>query len=97
MVSYRAIYRPGCQDAHVNIANVFVENARKRPDHPAVEDGDRVVSYAELEALANTAAANLLKDGVEPGDIVGIALADSIEYVALVWALARIGAIIFSI
>ena len=40
----------------MNIADVFAETARKRPDHAAIEDGGRIVSYAGLEALANTAA-----------------------------------------
>ena len=79
----------------MNIADAFAEHARTRPDHPAVEDGDRVVTYGELEALANTAAANLLSEGIEQGDIVGIALADSVEQVALIWARARVGATMF--
>ena len=79
----------------MNIADAFAEHARTRPDHPAVEDGDRVVTYGELEALANTAAANLLSEGIEQGDIVGIALPDSVEQVALIWALARVGATMF--
>lgn len=81
----------------MNIADVFAANARAHPDHPAVEDGERVVSYGELEALANTAAANLLKEGIEPGDIVGLALPGCVEHVTLFWALASIGAVIFSI
>ena len=81
----------------MNFAAAFSENACIRPDHPAVEDGERIVTYAELEALANTAAANLLKEGIEPGDIVGLGLPDSVEHVALFWSLARIGAVVFPI
>ena len=71
------------------------ENARIRLTIRRPEDGERIVTYAELEALANTAAANLLKEGIEPGDIVGLGLPDSVEHVALFWSLARIGAVVF--
>lgn len=81
----------------MNLADTFVENARSRPDHPAIEDGERVVSYAELEALANTAAANLINEGIKPGDIIGLALPESVEYAALLWAIAKVGAVIFLI
>ena len=81
----------------MNITDKFAENARKRPGHPAVEDGNRIITYAELGVLANAAAANLLNEGIEPGDFVGIALEDSVEHIAMFWALARIGAVMFSI
>jgi len=64
----------------MNIGDVFSENARLPPDHPAVEEGDRIVSYAEL---ADRAAAGLVRDGVKPGDIVAFLLPYSLEQVAL--------------
>ncbi len=79
----------------MNIADAF--QARGRPGHAAVEDGKRIVTWARLEALANCAAANLLKQDIAPGDIVGLALPDSVEHIALLWALARIGAVVFPI
>ena len=51
----------------MNIADAFAEQARTRPDHPAVEDGDTV----------------------------GLALLDSVEQIALIWAMARVGATMF--
>lgn len=81
----------------MNIADAFQAHAERRPTHAAVEDGKRSVTYAELEALANRAAANLLKENIAAGDIVAMALPDSIEHVALLWALARIGAVAFPV
>jgi acyl-CoA synthetase (AMP-forming)/AMP-acid ligase II len=81
----------------MNITEAFAAHARSRPNHAAIEDGERIVTYAELEALADCAAANLLKEGIARGDIVALALPDSIEHVALLWALARIGAAAFPI
>ncbi|MGE0066284.1 MAG: class I adenylate-forming enzyme family protein [Solirubrobacterales bacterium] len=68
----------------------------------AVGDRDRVafslerdqrVSYAELLALQNRYANALLELGVEKGDRVGVLLFNSVDYVALYFAIARIGAI----
>ena len=81
----------------MNITEAFAAHARSRPNHAAVEDGEQIVTYAELEALADCAAANLLKEGIARGDIVALALPDSIVHVALLWALARIGAAAFPI
>ena len=81
----------------MNIADVFAAHASNQPDHPAVEDGERIVTYAQLQELANCAAANLAQEGIAPGDIVALALPDTIEHVALIWALAKIGAISFPI
>ena len=81
----------------MNIADVFAAHASNQPDYPAVEDGERIVAYAQLQELANCAAANLAQEGIAPGDIVALALPDTIEHVALIWALAKIGAISFPI
>ncbi len=81
----------------MNIADAFHAHAEGQSGHAAVEDGKRSVTYAQLEALANCAAANLLEQGIAAGDIVAMALPDSIEHVALLWALARIGAVAFPV
>ena len=81
----------------MNISDAFSAHARNHPDRAAVEDGERIVTYAELEALATCAAVNLRNEGIVPGDTVGLALPDSIEQIALLWALARFGAVIFPI
>ena len=63
----------------------------------ALTDGERIVTWAELEALANRSAAHLTREGIAPGDIVALALPESVEYIALLWSLAWIGAVIFPI
>ncbi|MDP6473754.1 MAG: class I adenylate-forming enzyme family protein [Alphaproteobacteria bacterium] len=81
----------------MNIAEAFAAHAKSRPGQTAVEDGERIVSWAELETLANRGAACLTAEGIAQGDIVGLALPDSVEHVALLWSLAWIGAVIFPI
>ncbi|MEV6207246.1 non-ribosomal peptide synthetase [Kitasatospora sp. NPDC051914] len=69
----------------------FTDRARRTPDAPAVVDADRVVSYAELDALADEVA-GMLRDRVHPGDLVGVCLDHSAALAAVAVALARLGA-----
>ena len=81
----------------MNIADILAEHARDRAEHPAIEDGARIVTYGELEALVDAAAANLRAAGIEPGAIVAVLLEDSADHVVILCALARVGAVIFSL
>jgi fatty-acyl-CoA synthase len=54
---------------------------------------DEQVTYAELLTLQNRYANALLGLGVGPGDRVAILLFNSVDYVALYFAIARVGAI----
>src|SRR5439155_5741211 len=78
--------------SRLNITDLVTQHARMRPDHPAIEDGGRVVTYAELDTRVDDAAANLQSLGIAPGDIVGVMLADSAEHLIVLLALARAGA-----
>ena len=67
-------------------------HATSRPDHPAVVDGDRTVTFAELDALVDRAAAALQRDGVKRLDAVAMCGPSSIEYVTMFVAALRAGA-----
>ena len=67
---------------------------RATPFKLAVLEDGRTVSYAELDRLADSIAAGLVARGVQPGDRVAARLSNSIEYIALIHAVARIGAIL---
>ncbi len=62
------------------------------PDHPAVEADAGILTYAELDAEATTAARRLVALGVAPGDRVATTLTPGLEFAALLHALPRIGA-----
>jgi len=66
--------------------------ARQRPDHPAVVDGTRVLTYAELDDLAGRVAALLRAMGVGPGWRVGLYLDKCAEAVAGLYGIMRAGA-----
>jgi len=67
-------------------------HARERPARVALVHGDRVVSYAALDRLADRVAAALERDSIGPGDAIAIAAATSIDYVAVFIGALRAGA-----
>ena len=67
-------------------------SARSHPDRTAVEDRDRSITYAELDALSNRVANHLIASGVQRGDRVGFYLEKSIESVAAIYGILKTGA-----
>ncbi|MDF2582289.1 MAG: linear gramicidin synthetase subunit, partial [Mycobacterium sp.] len=63
------------------------------PDAPAVIDGDRIVSYRELDDWSNRLARTLIERGVGPERAVGVAVERSAELVATWWAVLKAGGI----
>ena len=67
------------------------------PDSIAVVDGERRVTYRELDAAAATIATNLAARGVRQGDRVALMLPNRFDTVLSVIAIARLGAIVVPI
>ncbi|MFM7617220.1 MAG: AMP-binding protein [Actinomycetes bacterium] len=74
----------------MNLASMLLRSTGADPDAPALIDVDRVVTFAELEALAASTAGALAGIGVRPGDRVAIAsgndLAFVTTYLGALWA-----------
>jgi acyl-CoA synthetase (AMP-forming)/AMP-acid ligase II len=62
--------------------------ARRYGDAEAVADGDRRVSFKELERLMHVAAAGCVRHDVEPGDRVGIWSPNTLD-----WVVAALGSL----
>ena len=58
-------------------------HAALQPQRAALIQDQRVLSYAELDALVDRVATTLQRDGLRAGDALAICAASSIEYVAL--------------
>ncbi len=72
------------------------ERSRVTPEKLALvhaEDGERL-SYAELDARVDAAAAGLRAAGVASGDRFGLLAHNSLDYLAIFFAAGRVGAII---
>ncbi len=67
-------------------------HAEYRPDHLAVIDGDRSLTFLQFDSLIDRAAAAMQRDGVKPHATVAICGSTSIEYVTTFIAALRCGA-----
>ena len=63
------------------------------PDQPYVVTDDRTWTYREVQAWSVRLARGLVQAGVQPGDHVGLVMANYPEFVALKYAIARAGAV----
>jgi acyl-CoA synthetase (AMP-forming)/AMP-acid ligase II len=81
----------------LNIADLFEHAVDVVPDRGIIQVGDRVVSYAELEADANRLAHFLQGRGVGPGDHVGIYAKNSVEHVVALLAIFKIRAVVINV
>jgi len=82
-------------DALPNLPLSYVDHhAQVHGARPALVDGATVITYRELGQRARAAAARLLAEGVGPGEVVGLQLANVWEYPVLELALPLIGAIV---
>ena len=77
----------------MNLADALAHHVRARPDRAAIVAGDRVVLYRDLDGMVRRWAAHLASLGAARGEVLGIALRDSIEHVVALYASARLGAI----
>jgi 3-oxocholest-4-en-26-oate---CoA ligase len=77
----------------LNIADLFEHAVDAAPDRPALKVGDRVLTYADLEADANRLAHFLSSQGVQPGEHVALYAKNSIEHVVGLLAILKIRAV----
>ena len=81
----------------LNIADLFEHAVDAAPQNPAVKVGDRVATYADLEAESNRLAHYLQSQGVGPGDHVAIYAKNSVEHVVAVLATVKIRAVTINV
>lgn len=74
------------------ISDLLREHAVARPAHAALVQGNRRLSWGELDTLIDRIAASLQREGVQPREAIAISGANSIEYAALFLGGLRAGA-----
>src|SRR5579871_7020614 len=79
--------RPG--SVHEMLSNAVT----RRPEGLALICGEETLTYAELDTLVAHVAGGLRARGVEKGDRVAMVIANSIEFVVVMFAIARLGAV----
>ena len=73
------------------LADLIARHAAAAPDRTAIIDGDRRLTYRDLDAAMDRVAASLQRDGVPPGGSVAIAAATGADYVVLFMGALRAG------
>lgn len=81
----------------LNIADLFEHAVDVVPEKPAVQVGDRIVSFAELESEANKLAHFFASQGIGEGDHVGLYAKNSVEHVIALLAILKIRAVAINI
>jgi bile acid-coenzyme A ligase len=79
--------------AIISFSRRLADHAAADPAAPAITCGEDSVTRAELEEAADALARQLLEDGVKLGDLVTIALPNSVDWFVAVVATWKIGAI----
>lgn len=79
-------------DTAISLPALFRAVAAARGAAPALRDGERTLSYRELDDLTDRIAARLAAEGVRPGDRVGILLPRSAETQISILAVLKAGA-----
>jgi long-chain acyl-CoA synthetase len=81
--------------SHVNVGADLDSTARRFPRHPAIITADGVlgISYEELAEATSAISERLRREGVRPGDRVGIVQFNSWRHVSTWYAVLRVGAV----
>ena len=80
--------------SRATVDGVFRTVARTWPERTAVQEGERSLTYRELDRLVDGVAGWLARRGVGRGDRIALLSENSTAYVALMLAAARTGAVL---
>ena len=77
----------------INVGDSLTRSAATRPAQLAVVDGPRRWTYAEFNAWVNRLARGLAARSYQRGDALGLASANSAEFLAVYYACAKLGVV----
>ncbi len=75
----------------MNLADALDIHARARPDHPALVENGRIITYSALAPEVRRLASLITARVPDPQAVVGLCLADTARHVIALYALARAG------
>lgn len=77
----------------VNVGDMLTRAAWRRPNHEAVIDGARRLTYRALNDEVNRLSQALLAAGYERGDVLALASGNSVEFLTTYFACAKTGVV----
>ncbi|GAA1098300.1 amino acid adenylation domain-containing protein [Tsukamurella strandjordii] len=83
---------PAAAGPSVPMPELLRRTAAAEPDRVAVVDGDRSITYAELDQYSDRLARYLMSVGAKPEERVALRIPRSLESVIAVWAVTKTGA-----
>lgn len=78
----------------LSLSTLLEDSARNRPDRIALIQGERQLTYQEVDTLASLVAGALIKRGIAPGDRVAIACPNLIEFPVIYYGILKAGAVV---
>ncbi|PZS30406.1 MAG: hypothetical protein DLM61_10800 [Pseudonocardiales bacterium] len=88
-----AYERDGYWDS-TTLTDLLEHNLTTKPDLPAFLDGQTQLTWRQLWETSESVAAGLRARGVVAGDVVAVQLPNRVEFVVLLAAVARLGAVL---
>jgi long-chain acyl-CoA synthetase len=82
------------EEAGTSLAELVRAAARRRPEAPAVVAGDQRLSWAELDATVDRAAAGYAAHELAPGDRVAIQLPNGVDWLRAAFGALRAGLVV---
>ncbi|CAO3566687.1 unnamed protein product [Mortierella alpina] len=74
------------------VHHLFEEQVDNSPHAVAIVHGEKILTYLELNAIANHLVCRLVQAGVKPGDLVALLFERSIELIVTELAVLKVGA-----
>ncbi|QDG94519.1 acyl--CoA ligase (plasmid) [Rhizobium sp. NIBRBAC000502774] len=75
------------------LTTFLVRSTVERPEHPAIVDRSRSMTYQQTYSTASAIAKNLRRNGVSPGDRVIQLMANSVGFCVSFWGIVLAGAV----
>jgi len=77
-----------------NVTYTLVNNAERRPNHPALIHKSETLDHLSLELKVQKYAGALRESGITPRQIIAVSMRDTIDHVAVMFAIMRLGAVL---
>jgi len=78
----------------MQLASILVRTAARHGDRAALRLGDTVLTYADLDERSARLAGRLRRDGLAPGDRVGVMLGNTPDFAVAYYAVLRAGGVV---
>lgn len=88
---------PLAEPRHPPVTTAIRERAAASPGYPALEQGPRVMTYAELDARADALARALVARGLQRGEVVGIEGPRSFGAIVALLGVLRAGGVVLTL